>query len=125
MISREQKYHEDTEEYGREVRVLSDMLVAIRGKLDEIEAAFRIKLAEFEALAQEMSDGGLGDNERAAVLAEFDRVNAKYRYEMRVYEKMRVDQETELASTKEVLGRIESDRETTAAEEAEEAVLGI
>ena len=103
----------------------SDMLVAVREKLDEIEAAFKIKLAEFEALAQEMSDGELGDNERAALLADFDRVTEKYRYEMSVYEEIRVDKETELARTKEVLARIEFDRKTTAAEKAQEVVLEI
>jgi len=99
------------------------MLVAIREKLDEIQATYAIRLAEFEALGQELSDGGIADKERAALLAEFDKVAEKYRYEMSVYEEMRVDNETELAATKELFARIELDRKTTATEEAEEVVF--
>jgi hypothetical protein len=98
------------------------MLVAVREKLDEIQAAYAIKLAEFEASGHEIRDGGVSDKERAALLAEFDKVVAKHRYEMGVYEKIRADMETELASTKKCLAEIELDLKTTAAEEAEEVV---
>jgi len=103
--------------------VLTNMLVAIRVKLAEIQATYAIKLAEFEALGQELSDGRISDKERAALLAEFDKVAEKYRYETSVYEEMRVDNESELAATKELVARIELDRKTTAASKAEEVVF--
>jgi len=101
------------------------MPVAVREKLDEIQAAYGLKLAEFEALGRELSDGGIGDNERAALLAEFDKVAEKYHYEVKVHETIRVDTETNLASTKKVLARVELDLKTTAVEEAEEVAIDI